>query len=77
MKQREGLLRPEGIEMTVPFRQRSHSHGATDGAEASGSGFGVHRSNTTGKSGSKLSEGLKKRFGSIRRRKDVPAESVR
>lgn len=74
MKEREGLLRPEGMEMTTPFRQRSRSQGAADAG--SSSGFGMHRSNTTGKS-SKLGEGLKKRFGSIRRKKDLPTESVR
>lgn len=81
MKEREGLLRPEGIEMMAPQRQRSYSNGAAEssglrvpgGYEASGGSGGVNRSNTTGK---KLSEGLKRRFGSMRRKKDLPTESV-
>lgn len=79
MKQREGQLHPEGIEMTVPFRPRSRSYGTADstGMQAQSSGSGMHRSNTTGKSGKSLGEGLKKRFGSIRRKKDLPTESMR
>jgi hypothetical protein len=80
MKGKDGYLRPDGIEMMVPQRQRSYSNAAAEssslrvpgGYEASDNS-GINRSNTTGK---KLSEGLKRRFGSMRRKKDLPTESV-
>ena len=76
MKQR---VSPEGMEMTTPYRQRSYSNGAFDPSGmlqyGETSGTSMHRSNTTGKSG-KLSEGLKKRLGSLRRMKGLPAEGM-
>jgi hypothetical protein len=71
MKQREGLLHPEGIEMTAPGRrQRSYSN---DHAESSSRYMGGGSSSA---SGSKLSEGLKKRFGSLRKKKALPTQGV-
>lgn len=64
----QGLLYPTR-------RQRSHSNGA---AASSGNAFGddadgLQRSNTTG---NRISSGLKKRFGSIRRKKTPQEEGA-
>ncbi|KAH7313570.1 hypothetical protein B0I35DRAFT_275686 [Stachybotrys elegans] len=56
-------------------RQRSHSNtDASSSANAYSSNSGLQRSNTTGK---KLGEGLKRRFGSLRKKKDSPTVHVR
>lgn len=58
-------------------RQRSTSQNpeaSSSGAMYTDNANGdLRRSNTTGK---KLSEGLKRRFGSIRRKKEMPTEAV-
>lgn len=59
----------------------SHQRSVSQSGEGSSSGAvytdspdgSLRRSHTTGK---KLSEGLKRRFGSIRRKKEMPAETV-
>lgn len=45
----------------------------SSGLAPSGQDDGMHRSNTTGR---RLSDGLKRRLGSIRKKRDMPAESV-
>jgi hypothetical protein len=89
LKRREHLLRPsmgkgKGNEYEMqPSKptmrtRRSSYNNATDGAgSSSGNAFGsddLRRSHTTG--GKKLSEGLKKRFGSIRRKNRLATEEV-
>lgn len=76
-KKRQNFLHPEqqpgDFEMRGFSRQRSLSNGANDAAT---SGLdGIQRSNTTGKSG-KLSDGIRRRFGSLRKKKDMPAEQL-
>lgn len=74
-------LHPDSIEMTAPRRHRSYSNNAAESSslrvpgQTEAGSSGLHRSNTTGKN-NKLSEGLKKRFGSMRRKKDAPTQSV-
>ena len=63
----------DGIEMQS--RRRNQSLGAADAPEAQPltGDSGVGRSNTTGRN---AGNSLKKRFGSLRRRKDRPSETV-
>jgi len=89
-KERERLLRPgqhpDDVELSPSSRggrHRSLSNGAYDTAVAAatssgrspaGGDGGMQRSNTTGRK--TLGEGLKRRFGSLRRKKDMPAGQV-
>lgn len=75
-KKKAALLHPnagEGdMEMQGFSRQRSLSNGAYD--PALDGEDGMQRSNTTGRK--KLGDGIRRRFGSLKKKKDMPAEDM-